>query len=168
MKLKNEKVHVTHTIKPTYNKESMILILGSFPSVKSRENAYFYGHPQNRFWKVLANIYEDSLPETVKEKKEFLLKHHIAVYDVIQECDIIGSSDSSIENVIPSDILPLIRKSKIKTIYTNGSLASKLYIKYLYPITNMKNIPLPSTSPANASYSLEKLVEFWKIIKEKG
>lgn len=156
---------ITHPISPVYNEESRILILGSFPSVKSREAQFFYGHPQNRFWKVTSSVFEESVPETIEEKRAFLLRNKIAVWDVIQSCDIVGSSDSSITNVIVNDIEPILNKSEIKNIYVNGKKAYSLYNKYIKPIIGVDAVCLPSTSPANAAWNLEKLVEEWKIIK---
>lgn len=152
-----------HEIEPVYNENSKILILGSFPSVKSREGKFFYHHPQNRFWKVLAGILGSAVPETIEEKKEFLLQNHIAVWDVIASCEIEGSSDSSIRNVIPNDLNKILSTANIKHIYTNGGTASKLYRKYCYAQTQMEDVKLPSTSPANAAYSLGKLMEEWRI-----
>lgn len=154
-----------HNIQPIYNKDSQILILGSFPSVKSREAQFFYHHPQNRFWKILTALYNYETLKSIDEKKEFLLTHHIALWDVIESCEIIGSSDSSIENVKVNDILSIIKNSSIKVIYTNGKKAHQLYQKYCLPITHKQDICLPSSSPANAQYSLERLIEEWKIIK---
>ena len=152
-----------HNIQPVYNKDSRILILGSFPSVKSREGQFFYHHPQNRFWKIFEELYHVKL-QGIEEKKEFLLKHRLAVWDVIASCDIVGSSDSSIEHVVVNDIDTLLKDTAIKTIYTNGQKAHQLYQKYIFPITQKEDICLPSTSPANATYSLEKLIESWKIL----
>lgn len=152
-----------HNIQPVYNKESRILILGSFPSVKSREGQFFYHHPQNRFWKIFEHLFDVKFQD-IEDKKEFLFKHHIAVWDVIASCDIVGSSDSSIENVVVNDIASLIQETSIDVIYTNGKKAHNLYQKYIFPITQKEDICLPSTSPANASYSLEKLIESWKIL----
>ena len=154
-----------HLIEPVYNKSSKILILGSFPSVKSREANFFYGHPQNRFWKILANIYNTELPETIIEKKEFLINQHIAVWDVIASCEIKGSSDSSITNVEVNDLKKIIDQSQITHIYTNGNLADSLYHRYFDEIIDLPVTKLPSSSPANASYSLTKLISFWKEIK---
>lgn len=154
-----------HNIQPIYNKDSQILILGSFPSVKSREAQFFYHHPQNRFWKILTPLYNYETLKSIDEKKEFLLTHHIALWDVIESCEIIGSSDSSIENVKVNDILSIIKNSSIKVIYTNGKKAHQLYQKYCLPMTHKQDICLPSSSPANAQYSLERLIEEWKIIK---
>lgn len=159
--------HVIHEIPPVYNKNSEILILGSFPSVKSREGQFFYHHKQNRFWKVLSAVVNDVLPETVDEKKEFLLRNHIAVWDVIASCDIEGSSDSSIKNVVPNDFSNILKAAPIRQIYTNGGTAYKLYHKYCEKITGIKAVKLPSTSPANASYSLDRLIGKWKIIDDQ-
>lgn len=159
---------IKHTFSPIYDKDSKILILGSLPSVKSRENGFYYGHPNNRFWKVLGAIYENDRNKvynySIKEKIKFLIQNHIALWDVIQECDIIGSSDSSIRNVIPADIAGLLLNTGIQTIYTNGKTADRLYRKYCIHLTQKKSIVLPSTSPANAVYSLERLITEWNII----
>ena len=159
-----ERNRIEHPIKPIYDKNSRILILGSFPSVKSREQMFFYGHPQNRFWKLLAALFETDLPETIEEKKAFLIKHHIAVWDVIASCDIIGSSDSTITNVIANDLSPILETANIQTIYVNGAKAFELYKKYIFPVTKKEAVKLPSTSPANAAYSLEKLKSEWSRI----
>lgn len=156
--------HVIHKIPPVYNKNSQILILGSFPSVKSRERRFFYHHKQNRFWKVLSTIVNDVLPETIDEKKDFLLKNHIAVWDVIASCDIEGSSDSSIKNAVPNDFSFILKTAPIRQIYTNGGTAYKLYHKYCEKVTGFEAVKLPSTSPANASYSLERLIRQWNQI----
>lgn len=152
--------HVEHTFGPIYDSESRILILGSFPSVKSREINFYYGHRQNRFWKLLSLLFN----EDIKDKKSFLLKHHIALFDVIESCDIIGSSDSSIRNVKPNDLNIILNNSKIETIYLNGSKAYELYNKYCKDKYDIEAIKLPSTSPANASFSLNDLYDEWKII----
>lgn len=153
--------HISHTFSPVYDEQSEILILGSFPSVKSREQGFYYAHPQNRFWKVIASIYNQEVPTTIEQKKEMLLKHHIAIWDVIDSCDIIGSSDSSIKNVIPADIVGLLEKTNIKTIFANGKTAGKLYEKFSEKATGLKITVLPSTSPANAMFSLERLIIEW-------
>ena len=159
--------HVIHKIPPVYNKNSQILILGSFPSVKSREGRFFYHHKHNRFWKVLSTIVNDVLPETIDEKKDFLLKNHIAVWDVIASCDIEGSSDSSIKNAVPNDFSDILKAAPIRKIYTNGGTAYKLYHKYCEKVTGIKAMKLPSTSPANASYSLDRLISEWKVIADQ-
>ena len=154
--------HVVHTFEPVYDSDSRILILGTFPSVKSRENQFYYGHPQNRLWKVLSALTEEPVPVTTEEKKKLLLDHKIAIWDVVQACDIRGSSDSSIRNVVPTDIGYLLRETKISRIYANGDTAWRLYRKYCYKDTGVEIIKLPSTSPANAIFSLERLTESWK------
>ena len=154
--------HISHTFSPVYDEQSEILILGSFPSVKSREQGFYYGHPQNRFWKVMASICKQEVPNTIEEKKEMLLKNHIAIWDVIDSCDIIGSSDSSIKNVVPADIVGLLKKTNIKKIFANGKTAGKLYEKFSKEVTGLEITVLPSTSPANAMFSLERLITEWK------
>ncbi len=156
-----EKERVTHTFEPVYREDSRILILGTFPSVKSREQQFYYGHPQNRFWKVLAELAHDEIPKTIEEKKKFLLQHKIALWDVIQSCTIEGSSDSSIRDVVPNDISMILEQSRIEAIYANGAKAYSLYEKYMYPLCSKQAVKLPSTSPANAAFSLERLVREW-------
>lgn len=153
--------HIRHTFMPVYDENSKVLILGSLPSVKSREAGFYYGHPQNRFWKVLAALLSCPVPETIEQKKRMLLTHHVAVWDVIESCDIIGSSDSSIKNVVPADIGKLLENADIGRIFANGKKAESLYKKYIFPKTKVSVTALPSTSPANAACSLEKLVEVW-------
>ena len=159
---------IIHPIPPVFDESSEVLILGSFPSVKSRQAAFFYGHPQNRFWKVIALVFEDEVPVTVPEKKVFLAKHHIALWDVIASCDIKGSSDSSIRNVTANDLNEILRASSVHTIYVNGKTAFKYYQKYTEPRINRPAICLPSTSPANAAWNLERLVEEWKQIDHRS
>ena len=154
--------HISHTFMPVYDESSKALILGSFPSVKSREQGFYYGHPQNRFWKVLAAVCGCEVPKTIEEKKAMLLANHIAIWDVIDSCDIIGSSDSSIKNVVPADIAGILHKTKITRIFANGKTAGVLYKKFSEESTGIEAVVLPSTSPANAAFSLEKLVEVWK------
>lgn len=151
-----------HPISPIWDSRSEILILGSFPSVKSREICFFYGHPQNRFWKVLADVFGGDVPQTTAQKRDFLLSNRVAVWDVIQSCEITGSSDSSIRQVTPNDINILLRQAPIRKIFTNGTTAKKLYDRYLLPQTGKEAVLLPSTSPANASWSLSRLSERWK------
>ena len=160
-----EREYITHPIPPFYDKESKILILGSFPSVKSREEGFFYGNPFNRFWKVLSGVFGSLIPTTVDEKKAFLKANKIALYDVIVSCEISGSSDSSIKNVKAADINGILSESKIERIFLNGKTAEKLYFKYIYPETGIIAEVLPSTSPANAAYSLDKLTATWSTIK---
>ncbi len=157
---------IVHPIPPLFGKESKTLILGSFPSVKSREAAFFYGHPQNRFWPVIAAVFSDEKPQTIEEKKLLSLSNGLALWDVIGQCEIEGSADSTIRNVTANDISVILKSSKVNRIFVNGKTAEKYYIKYTYPKTGIKAICLPSTSPANAAWSFERLVEAWKIIKE--
>jgi len=155
-----------HPIEPVFNESSRILILGSFPSVKSREVMFYYGHPQNRFWKVLSKIFRSDVPQTVQDKKEFLLGHGIALWDVIKSCEITGSSDSSVKNVTANDISYIFEQAHIEKVYVNGRCAQKYYDKYIYPSNGIKCFALPSTSPANAAYSLERLCDEWSVIRE--
>lgn len=156
-----------HTIAPVFSENSKILILGSFPSVLSRETGFFYGHPQNRFWSVISHVFECELPKGIEEKKALLHSCNIALWDVIQSCDIKGSSDSSIKNVVPNDIKMILDVSDIGHIFANGQTAGRLYMKYIFPKTSIPITVLPSTSPANAAYSLERLCRAWKKICEE-
>jgi len=158
--------HIVHSFEPVYDKASEILILGTLPSVKSRENNFYYGHKQNRFWKVLATLLKEPVPDTIEEKKAMLLAHRIALWDVIASCEIEGSSDSSIRNVVPNDIRPILKTADIRQIYVNGGTAEKLYKKYIFPETGRAAVRLPSTSPANAACSLDNLIGQWKVIGE--
>lgn len=158
---------VSHEFAPVFDQNSKVLILGTFPSVKSREQNFYYGHPQNRFWKVIARLTDSEVPGTIEEKKALLLKNGIAVWDVIASCEIIGSSDSSIRNVVPADLDQVLTRCDIKAIYANGGTAKKLYEKYSLKTTGREIIGLPSTSPANAAYSIDRLMEFWGTVKEK-
>lgn len=153
---------VLHEIPPIYNKNSQILILGSFPSVASREVQFFYGHPQNRFWKVIAAITKSTVPSTIAEKTEMLQKHNLAVWDVIAGCTIEGSADSSIRDVVPNDIRSILEQAPIQKIICNGATSYRLYQRYCEPITQMSAVKLPSTSPANAAFGLERLVLEWE------
>ncbi len=155
-----------HPFPPLYNKNSVILILGSFPSVKSREQMFFYGHPQNRFWKVLANVFDAKTPVTVKEKKEFLLSNGIALWDVISSCNIKGSADSTIKNAQANDISIILDNADIKQIFVNGKTAEKYFNKYISENIGRKAVCLPSTSPANAAFSLEALIKEWFVIRQ--
>ena len=169
-----ESQRVIHEIPPVYDEHSRILILGSFPSVKSREGHFFYNHPQNRLWKVLAvlfgdcrcekNTCEGTVPSAIEEKKQFLLDHGIAMWDVIASCEIIGSSDSSIRNAVPNDLTEILGRAAIETIVCNGGTSYRLYETYLREQTGMEAVKLPSTSPANAAFSLERLVKAWSVI----
>ena len=154
-----------HPIPPLYNKDSKILILGSFPSVKSREQMFFYGHPQNRFWKVISVVFECDEPKTIEEKKQLLFENGIALWDVIASCEIEGSSDSSIRNVQVNDLSKILEEADIRQIFVNGRTAEKYFKKYTKSLINTDAECLPSTSPANASWSVNRLVEAWKVIK---
>lgn len=159
-----EQQKLVHPIPPTWDETSRILILGSFPSVKSREMAYFYGHPQNRYWRVLSALFEEPFPETKEERHAFLLRHHIAAWDVIASCTITGSADSSIRDVVVNDLQPILNGAPIRQIYVNGKKADALYRKYLLPRLGREAVCLPSTSPANAAWNLEKLIGAWRQI----
>ena len=164
---KGHYIHVKHGFEPVFDSSSRILILGTLPSVKSREQNFYYGHPQNRFWKLLARICEnEKVPESIKEKKVFLLTNHIAIWDVISECDIIGSSDSSIKNVVPTDLNRILEHAPIQQIYGNGGKAYELYQKYSYLKVQRKMTKLPSTSPANAAWQMDRLESEWEQIRE--
>lgn len=155
---------IVHPIPPLFDESSQTLILGSFPSVKSREAEFFYGHPQNRFWTVVAKLYGCEKPVTVEEKKKLVLENKLAMWDVIQSCEIQGSADSTISNVTANDLSIILNNSKVDRIFVNGKTAEKYYKKYTYPETGIKAVCLPSTSPANAAWSIDRLVEAWKII----
>ena len=151
---------VLHNIPPLYGEKSETLILGSFPSVKSREAEFFYGHPQNRFWRVLAGVFSAPVPETVEQKKKLVLENRLALWDVIAECEITGSADTSIKN-----IAVIIEKTAVSRIFVNGKTAEKYYIRYIEKTVGQKAVCLPSTSPANAAWSLDRLINAWQIIK---
>lgn len=158
-------MRVRQMIEPVYDKNSKILILGSFPSIKSREAGFFYQHPRNRFWQVIGTITGTTEYSTIEQQKNMLLKNNIAVWDVIESCDIKGSSDSSIKEVLPADIFRILESAKIQKIFANGEKSYKLYMKYIYKKDCIEIIKLPSTSPANAKYNLNMLIDEWKIIK---
>ncbi len=153
---------IKHPFEPICNENSRILILGSFPSVKSREQSFYYGHPQNRFWRMLSGVFGEQTPVSLEEKKEFLLSHAIALFDVISSCEIVGSSDSSIKNATPNDIHSIVEGAQIEKIITNGKLAHKLYEKHIASTVALPEICLPSTSPANAAFSLDRLISEWR------
>ena len=155
---------IIHPIPPLYDENCKILILGSFPSVKSREAMFFYGHPQNRFWKLIAALFEEPVPQSVDEKRGLALKHHIAMWDTIHACTITGSSDSSIRDVVPNDLSVILDNSRVERIFCNGATSYNLYMKYIYPTTRIKAIKLPSTSPANAAFTMERLMDAWQVI----
>ncbi len=154
-----------HPIPPLYDENAKVLILGSFPSVKSREQMFFYGHPQNRFWKVISAVMDVHTPESIEEKRNFLYTKHIALWDVIASCDITGSSDSSIKNVVANDLSEILKKANIKQIFVNGKTAEKYYNQYIRDTIGRNAVCLPSTSPANAGWNLDRLIEAWKTVK---
>lgn len=153
---------IVHPVEALFNENSKILILGTFPSVKSREAKFFYGHPQNRFWRVMARLCDAELPQTVEDKKKLILDNHFALWDVIHSCDVEGSADSSIKNVVPNDINVILKNSEVSRIFVNGKKAESLYKKYLEKETGITAVCLPSTSPANASWSEDRLTEYWR------
>ena len=162
--MEKKPVHVEHPFPPVWDRNSETLILGSFPSVKSREEMFFYGHPRNRFWTVISAVLGVEVPVSIEEKRAMLLENHIALWDVIASCDIYGSADSSIKNAVPNDIGLIVAGSRIKKIFTNGAAADRLYNKFIFPVTGIGAVRLPSTSPANAAKSLESLIEEWSVI----
>ena len=153
-----------HPIPPVYDENSRVLILGSFPSVKSREQGFFYGHPQNRFWRVLAAVYRDEVPLTVPDRRAFLLRHGVALWDVLAACEIRGSADATIRAAAPNDLGPILAGAPIRAVFANGQTAGKLYRTYLEPLTGRPALVLPSTSPANAAWTLERLIEAWEVV----
>ena len=155
---------IFHPIAPVFDERSRILILGSFPSVKSRETAFFYGHPQNRFWKVVSAVLDVDCPSTNDEKKRMLLSHRVALWDVIASCRIEGSSDSSIRDAVPTDLQAILDTANIRAVFCNGQTAFRLYVRYQEKQTGISAVALPSTSPANAAYGLDRLVEHWRAI----
>ena len=159
-----EYTRVTHNFPPLFAPDSRVLILGSFPSPKSREQAFFYGHPHNRFWPVLAAVFEEPVPQTVEQKRALALKHHIALWDTLASCEIRGASDTSIRNPVPNDLPWLIAQTQVHTIFCTGTTSHKYYKKLCQPATGMEAIVLPSTSPANAAWSKERLIEAYQII----
>lgn len=156
---------VQHEIPPVFDENSRVLVLGSFPSVQSRKAAFFYGHPQNRFWRVLPALYGAEPLKTIPEKRAFCARHGIALWDVIASCEIVGSSDSSIQNAVANDLTVILSAAPIECIFTNGKTAGKLYDRYILPQIGKPAVCLPSTSPANAAWTLEKLVAAWQIIR---
>ena len=152
---------VTHPFPPVVDTGCHTLILGSFPSVKSRENAFYYGHPQNRFWRVLAAVFGEDVPADVPAKRALLLRHGLALWDVIAQCEITGSSDASVKNAVPVDITQVLDAAPIRRVICNGALAAKLYQQHLLAITGIEAITAPSTSPANAAWSLPRLTAAW-------
>lgn len=159
-----EHTHIVHPFGPLYDAESTVLILGSLPSVKSREQNFFYGHPQNRFWPLLAALFGEAAPATVEEKRALALRHHVALWDTIYACDIVGSSDSSIRSVVPTDLRPILSGSKVTRIFCNGATSGRYFHLYQAKTLGMEAAVLPSTSPANAAWTMPRLLEAWKVI----
>ena len=159
-------MRLVHEFEPVFNGEARVLILGSFPSVRSREQKFYYGHPQNRFWKIISMVCGEDTPITVEEKRELLLSNKIALWDVVQSCEITGSSDSSIKNVIANDLGVILGSCDIAQIFTNGSTAYKLFVRYQRNNIGRDAVRLPSTSPANAAWSVDRLYGEWKAIKD--
>lgn len=155
---------VIHTIPPLYDSHSRVLLLGSIPSPKSREIGFFYGHTQNRFWRVLAAVLGEEVPQTIEDKRTMCLKHHVALWDTIARCEIAGASDTSIRNAVPNDIGKLVRESEITRIFATGGKSAELYRKLIEPTLHIPITQLPSTSPANAAWSLERLIEAYRVI----
>ena len=155
---------VTHEFDAFFDKDSRVLILGTIPSPKSREQGFYYGHPQNRFWKVLADVLGDDVPQTVKERKDFLTRHNIALWDVLESCEIKGASDVSIRNARPNDMNRILQAADIRAIFATGAKAAQLYKKLCFPECGVEAVRLPSTSPANCGCSYEKLREAYSQI----
>ena len=161
---KNFRTHVSHEFPAVYDRGSRVLLLGSIPSPKSREVGFYYGHPQNRFWKVLAAVLGEPLPETIPQKKAMLKKHYIALWDVLESCTIVGASDTSIEDAVPNKISELVKATRVERIFCTGATAHRLYQKYCAADVGIDAVKLPSTSPANCAVSFEKLVEAYRKI----
>ena len=159
---------IEHPFGPLFQENSRVLILGSFPSIRSREQQFFYGHPQNRFWKVLAALFDQEIPVTVPQKKALILDHGLALWDSIASCMITGSSDASIRDVRPNDLRLILDHCAIGRIYCNGRKSHEMYMKYIQPDIGREAVCLPSTSPANARWSLEMLTDAWAVLKEKS
>ena len=157
---------IVHDIPPLYDAESRVLLLGSLPSPKSREAHFFYGHPRNRFWPVLAAVLGEETPETIEQKRAMCRRHHIALWDTIASCEIEGSSDSSIRGVVPNDLTPILRGADIRQIYCNGGTSYQYFRRYQQQLTGREAVKLPSTSPANAAWSAERLTAAWRVILE--
>ena len=157
---------VEHPFPPVVDAACRVLVLGSFPSVKSREEGFFYGHPRNRFWPLVAALFGEAVPQGIPEKRALLLRHHIALWDVIARCDITGSSDNSIRDAVPVDIGQITQVCHLTRVYCNGALSGRLYGKYMQPSLGLSAQTLPSTSPANAAWSFARLVDAWQPLRE--
>ena len=160
-------IHVVHPFEPVFDSRSRILVLGSLPSVLSRENRFYYGHPQNRFWRVLAAVFAQPIPETIDEKTAMLLRNRVALWDAVAECDVTGSSDASIKNVKPTDLARIFDAAAIEAVFANGQTAAKYYERYQKPLYGRPITVLPSTSPANAAWSLERLIDAWSVVQSE-
>ena len=164
-----EPQQIVHPIPPLFDSESRVLILGSFPSVKSREAMFFYGHPQNRVWPLLARLFDEPVPASIGEKKALALRRHVALWDTIHSCTIIGSSDSSVRDVVPNDLSVILESARVQRIFCNGALSHHMYCRYILPTTGIEAVKLPSTSPANAAFTMERLIGEWgRIIEALG
>lgn len=162
-----ESTKITHTIAPVYDSRSRVLLLGTIPSPKSREAGFFYGHPQNRMWPVLARVFGEDTPAGTESRKAFLLRHHIAMWDVLSACTIVGADDASIRDAVPNDLSPMLSSASIRAIFTTGKKAHSLYQKHIFPVTGIDDICLPSTSPANCRYhTLETLTDAYRVVAE--
>lgn len=161
-----EYTHVTHNFPPLFAPDSRALILGSIPSPKSREQAFFYGHPQNRFWPVLAAVLGEPAPVTVEDKRALALRHHIAMWDTLASCEIRGASDTSIRNPVANDLNWLIRQTAVQHVFCTGATSFKYYNKLCLPQTGIEAICLPSTSPANAAWNRERLIQAYQVIAQ--
>ncbi len=162
-----ESIHVVHPFEPVFDRGSRILVLGSLPSVLSRENRFYYGHPQNRFWRVLAAVFSEPVPETIEEKTALLLRNGVALWDAVAECDVVGSSDASIRNVQPTDLSRIFDACGIEAVFANGRTAAKYYERYQKPLYGKPVTTLPSTSPANAAWTLERLIDAWRVLQSE-
>ena len=162
----NEYTHVIHPFPPLFDERATTLILGSLPSVKSREQNFFYGHPQNRFWPRLAALFGESAPTAIEEKSALAKRHHIALWDSIYSCDVVGSGDGSIRNVTPTDLTPIFQTAKIARVFCNGRTSALYYAKYHEPKWGIPAVTLPSTSPANAAWTMDKLLDAWRIVAD--
>ena len=157
---------VSHEFEPVFDKHSTVLVLGTMPSPKSREQGFYYGHPRNRFWKVMAEVLKEPVPETIPEKQAMLLRHGVAVWDVLKSCDIRGADDGSIRNPVPNDMSRILKNADIRAVFTTGGKAAALYKKYCLPMTGMPSTALPSTSPANCGMSFPVILESYMEIRK--
>ena len=159
-----ELTHVTHVFPPLFDERCSALILGSIPSPKSREQGFYYGHPQNRFWRVMAAVWQEPCPVTIEEKSALMLRHHTALWDTLEACDIIGAGDSTVKDPVPTDLEYLLRRAPIKRVFTTGAAADRFYRLFHQQKTGIPSVRLPSTSPANCAVSLEQLIEAYRVI----